>query len=93
MAGRVIAVVAQELEVAFERVTATEGRKCRRIVVGHRVVHAPDHRQTIHDLRRMWQVLADPRPRHAGRDRAELATDLRRGVGLHIKGIDMAGPP
>ena len=29
--------------------------------------------------------------RHAGCDRAELPTDLRRGVGLHVEGIDVAG--
>ena len=30
---------------------------------------------------------------HAGTDRSELATDLRRCIGLHIKHIDMAGSP
>ena len=90
-ARRVITVVAQKLEVPFERVTATEGRECGRIVVGHRVVHTPNHRQTVHYPRRMGQVLTDARARHTRRDRAELATDLHRGLGLHVEGIDVAG--
>ena len=42
MARRIIAVVAQQLKISFEWIPATEGRKCRSIVVGHRVVHAPN---------------------------------------------------
>ena len=91
IARRIVAVVAQELEVPLERVAAAQGRERRRIVVGHRVVHAPDDRQPVHHPRRLGQVLADPQPRHAGRDRAELAADLRRGVRLHVEGIDVAG--
>ena len=91
IAWRVVTVVAQELEIPFEWVAATKGRECRRVVIGHRVVHAPDHRQTVHHLGRVRQVLADSQARHAGCDRAELATDLRRGVWLHVERIDMAG--
>ena len=75
VARRVVAVVAQELEVPLERVAAAQRRERRRVVVGHRVVHAPDDRQPVHHPRCVRQVLADPQPRHAGRDRAE----LRRG--------------
>ena len=92
IARRVIAVVAQELEITLERITAAQRRECRRVVVGHRMVHAAHDRQTVHDPCCLGQVLADPNPWHGGRDRAELAADLRRGIRLHVICVDMAGP-
>ena len=91
-ARRVVAVVAQELQVPLERVAAAEGRERRRVVVRHRVVHAADDRQPVHHPGRVRQVLADPDARHARRDRAELAADLARGVRLHVPGVEVARP-
>ena len=74
-ARRVVAVVAQELQVALERVAAAERRERRRVVVGHRVVHAADDRQPVHDPRRVRQVLADP----DARARSSRSSRTRRG--------------
>ena len=85
-ARRIVAVVAQQLEVALERVATAKRRERRGVVVGHRVVHAPDDRQPIHDPGRVRHVLADPEPRNARRDRAEHAPDLpgRSGFMSHV---------
>ena len=88
----VIAIVTQELEIALERITATQSRECRRVVIGHRMVHAAHNRQTIHHSCSLGQVLADPNPRHRRRNRTKLAADLCRGIRLHIVSVNMAGP-
>src|SRR5262249_60221958 len=90
VAWRVGAIIAQEFEVALERVTAAKGRECRRVVVRHRMMHAADERQAVHHLGRVRQVLADAKPRDAGRDRTELAADFGRGLWLHVERVDMA---
>ena len=89
-AGGVVAVVPQQLQVPLERVAAAERRERRRVVVGHRVVHAADDRQPVGHAGRRGQVLADVEARHAGRDRPELPANLARGVGLHVPGVDVA---
>ena len=50
IARRVIAIVAQELEITLERIAAAKRRERRRIVIGHRMVHAADDRKTVHYL-------------------------------------------
>ena len=88
----VIAIVAQELEITFEWITAAQCCKRRRVVIGHRMVHAAHDRQTIHHTRYLGQVLADPNPWHRGGNRAELTADLCRGTRLHVISVNMARP-
>ena len=89
-AGRVVAVVGQELEVALRGESAAERGERGRVVVRHRVVQAADDRQPVDDPRRVRQVLADLDTGHARRDRPELAADLPRGVRLHVPGVEVA---
>ena len=86
----IIAVVAQQLQVALERVAPAKRRERRGVVVGHRVVHAAKDRQPIHDPGRVRHVLADSEPRHARRNRPEKTTNFPRRVGLHVPRIKMA---
>ena len=60
-------------------------------MVGHRMVHAADDRQTVDHPRRLGQKLADPDAGYTRRDRAKLTTDLRRCVRFHVEGVDVAG--
>jgi hypothetical protein len=91
-AGRVVAIVRQEFEVALRGGAAAQRGEGGRVVVRHRMVQAADDRQPVDDPRRVRQVLADPDPGHIGRDRPKLAPDLSRGVGLHVPGIKVARP-
>ncbi len=91
VAGRIVAVVAQELEVPLQRVAPAHRRERSRVVVRHRVVHAADDRHAVHHPRCVRQVFADPHPGHARRDRAERAAHLRRSPRLHVDRVDVAG--
>ena len=46
----------------------------------------------LHQLRELREVLADLDAGHRRVDRLELAADVRRGVGLGVEGVDVAGP-
>jgi hypothetical protein len=74
-----------------ERIAAAEGRECRGVMVGHRVMHAPENRQTIHDPGGAGHVLANPQARYAGGNRAEEFPDLAWRREFHVPGIEMAG--
>ena len=91
VAGRIVAIVAQQLLISLERITAAKGRECRGVMVGHRVMHAPENRQTIHDAGGMRHVLAHPQAWYAGRNRVENAPDLAWRRGFHVPGIKMTG--
>ena len=76
--------VIQRRGVAGERVVA------RRIVVLHRVRHRAHESHLVHDLRQVRQPLADLNAIGAGGNGLVRAADLFRGVGLHVKHVDMA---
>jgi len=90
-ARQIVAVVAQQLLVSLERIAAAEGHKCRYGMVGHRVMHAPENGQTIHDPGGPGHVLANAQAWYAGGNRAEESPDLAWRRGFDVPGIEMAG--
>ncbi len=61
-------------------------------VAGVGVVGGAQDRQLVHHLGLVRQVLADLNAGDVGADRLELAANLRRGTGLQVVGVQMAGP-
>ena len=57
------------------------------LVSAQRVRDAADNRELVGALGQVGQVLTDLDARHIRLDRAELAADLRRGVGLEIERV------
>ena len=55
------------------------------------VMHRANERHAVHPRRQPRQMLGDPNARATGRDRAERSADLRRGVGLGVPGLELAG--
>jgi hypothetical protein len=76
-----------------ERIAAAEGRECRGVMVGHRVMHAPENRQTIHDPGGAGHVLANPQARYAGGNRAEESRISRGTEGFMSQVSRWLGPP
>src|SRR5207237_1409973 len=64
----------------------------RGVVIAHRMVQTPDHRQLVHDPRAQRHMLRYLYTRNRGRDWSEDAADLRRRVWLWVPGIQLARP-
>src|SRR5690349_11929583 len=63
------------------------------LMIGLLPGHAANDAKTIGEIGLTRQQLADSRARHVRRDRPQLPTVLRWGVGLHVVGIELAGAP
>ena len=58
-------------------------------VVALVVAHRTDDGELVSDLRQLGHVLGELDPRHARRDRRKLTTDLGRGIGLGVEGLEV----
>ena len=83
--------VPQPLVVA-RRSMAGQGVVAGGVMVFHGVGHAVDQRDPVHPLGHLRKVLRHRQPRHDAWHRRQRPADLRRGIGLEIKGVEMARP-
>ena len=78
--------------VALGRLATSVRFNGRRVVQAVGVPEAADEPAVVHHLRHVGQVLADREPGNGAGNGLKLTPHGRRGVGLHVVGVEMAGP-
>ena len=76
----------------IEPAAAETRHDVERVVSVVTVRHRPDQTRLVHELRGVWQVLADLQARQRCADRLELAADFDRRMRLQIEHVLLTRP-